>query len=49
MSRAEYMRMNSWRAGEQQALTAFNLMDTDKDGYVSNIMPCSQATISVCV
>ena len=34
MSKDEYMKMNSWRAGEEQALAAFTLMDTDSDGYV---------------
>ena len=35
VSKEEYLKWNSWRAGEEQALAAFNMMDSDNDGYVS--------------
>ena len=30
------MKWNSWKAGEEQILAAYNMMDFDNDGYVSN-------------
>ena len=38
VSKEEYLKWNSWKAGEEQALAAFNMMDSDNDGYVSNDM-----------
>ena len=38
LSKEEYLKWNSWKAGEEQALAAFNMMDSDNDGYVSDDM-----------
>ena len=35
VSKEEYMKWNSWKAGEEQALAAFTMMDSDNDGHVS--------------
>ena len=35
VSKDEYMKLNSWKAGEEQALAAFKMMDTDNDGQVT--------------
>ena len=37
VSKDEYMKLNSWKAGKEQALAAFKLMDTDNDGQVTGI------------
>ena len=37
VSKDEYMKLNSWKAGEEQALAAFKMMDTDNDGQVTGI------------
>ena len=34
VSKKEYMKWNSWKAGEEQALAVFNMMDSDNDGRV---------------
>ena len=34
VSKEEYMKLNAWRCGEEQALAAFKLMDSDNDGLV---------------
>ena len=34
VSKEEYLKWNSWKAGEEQALAAFNMMDSDNDGQV---------------
>ena len=34
VSKEEYLKWHSWRAGEEQALAAFNMMDCDNDGWV---------------
>ena len=36
VSKEEYMKWNSWKAGEEQALAAFTMMDCDNDGHVSD-------------
>ena len=48
VSKDDYMKLNSWKAGEEQALAAFKLMDTDNDGQVTGIfiMYCMVAMVN---
>lgn len=48
VSKDEYMKLNSWKAGEEQALAAFKLMDSDNDGKVTDIfiIYCMVARVS---